>query len=209
MQPLNQLERPFIIAEIGGNHEGDFEYAKKLLGDAIQAGADAIKFQTYSPDRIVSRVESPQRHKHFGKFALPIQQYVELAEICEEHRVQFMSSIWDLESIDILDPFIRVHKVGSGDLTNYRLLKPLAETGKPLCIATAMANMHEIQNTIDFIRGVNPTLVSGGNLCVMHCVAMYGDPRDEYANLRAITTLRDALPDAIAIGYSDHTNGNV
>ena len=78
---LRDLTRPFIIAEIGGNHEGDMEYARKLLIDAVTAGADAVKFQTYTPDRIVSSVESPQRHKHFGKFALKADQYVELAEM--------------------------------------------------------------------------------------------------------------------------------
>lgn len=209
MKPLNQLNRPFLIAEVGGNHEGDFEYAKKLTRDAAAAGADAVKFQTYTPDRIVSKVESPLRHKHFGKFALTTEQYIELAELCSSLNVQFMSSIWDLESIEALDPFTQVHKVGSGDLTNYRLLKALAQTGKPVCIATAMARLPEVRDTVEFIRSVNPQLVADGNLCVMHCVAMYGNPLDEFANLAAIEALKDEFAPEIAIGYSDHTMGNI
>lgn len=209
MEPFNQRSRPFIIAEIGGNHEGRLEYATKLLHDAVDAGADAVKFQVYTPDRIVSKVENPDRHRHFGRFALQMSEYVQLAELCQARNVQFMASLWDRESIAALDPFIQVHKVGSGDLTNYRLLKPLAELGKPLCLATAMSRMHEIRDTVSFLRTVNPELVARGNLCVLHCVAMYGNPKDEFANLAAIETLRRELPAEVAIGYSDHTMGNV
>ncbi len=206
---FTKLNHPFIIAEIGGNHEGDFQYAKKLLDDASDTGVDAIKFQTYTADRIVNQLESPSRNKHFTKFELPIEQYIELAERCKARDTAFMTSLWDLESIVALDPFIDVHKVGSGDLTNYRLLKPLAETGKPLCIATAMATMDETLATVAFIRSVNSELVTSGKLCVMHCVAMYGNPLDEFANLNFLKRLRERLRPEIAIGYSDHTCGNV
>jgi N-acetylneuraminate synthase/N,N'-diacetyllegionaminate synthase len=209
MESFHSLSRPFVIAEIGGNHEGNFDYAVKLLHDAVAAGADAVKFQTYTPDRIVSRVESPERHKHFGRFALKLEQYVRLAELCREDGVQFMSSIWDRESIEVLDPYVEVHKVGSGDLTNYPLLKILAEKNKPLCLATAMAELDEVRRTIDFLDSVNAELIPSGKLCIMHCVAMYGDPLDEYANLGAIEVLREVLDDAITVGYSDHTMGNV
>ncbi|MCA9136339.1 MAG: N-acetylneuraminate synthase family protein [Planctomycetales bacterium] len=209
MKSFHQLERPFVIAEIGGNHEGNFDYAIKLLHDAVEAGADAVKFQTYTPDRIVSKVESPERHKHFGRFALTLDQYISLAQECHRNGVQFMSSIWDMESVDALDEYIEVHKVGSGDLTNYPLLKRLVNTGKPIAIATAMANLSEVQETVAYLDSIDKKLISDGRLCVMHCVAMYGDPRDEYTNLRAIETLRRHLDDQIVIGYSDHTMGNV
>ena len=209
MESLTALNRPHIIAEVGGNHEGDFDYAKKLLRDAVDAGADSVKFQVYSPDTIVNKLVAPERHKHFGRFALQSDQYIELAEICKSNGVGFMSSLWDLESIEKFDPYIDIHKVGSGDLTNYRLLKPLAEIGKPLCIATAMSNLRDVHEAVDFIASVNPDLIDGGNLCIMHCVAMYGNPRDEYANLRSIEALREAFCPKIAIGYSDHTIGNV
>jgi N,N'-diacetyllegionaminate synthase len=206
---FHQLEKPFVIAEIGGNHEGDYDYALKLLRDAAEAGADAVKFQTYTPDRIVSKVESPERHAHFGRFALAMDQYVGLAESCRQQGVQFMTSIWDRESVEALDPYIEVHKVGSGDLTNYPLLKRLVETGKPICIATAMADLDEVVETVEFLGSVDSRLIPDGRLCAMHCVAMYGNPLDEFANLRAIDALRDALDDRVVIGYSDHTMGNV
>lgn len=209
IEPLTRRRRPFIIAEIGGNHEGQMSYACRLLDDAVAAGADAVKFQTYAPDRIVSRVEAPERHRHFGRFALKPGEYVELARLCHASGVSFMSSLWDMESFRLLDPWINLHKVGSGDLTNYRLLKPLAETGKPLCLATAMADLDEVRGAVDFIRSVNPDLVASGNLCLMHCVAMYGDSRDEFANLQSIRVLQDEFAPEIAIGYSDHTMGGV
>src|SRR6056297_2028293 len=148
MKSLAELTRPFVIAEIGGNHEGNLDYAFKLLDDAAEAGADAVKFQTYTPDRIVSKIESPERHKHFGRFALPMDNYVALAERCRERNVMFMSSLWDTESIDALDRYIAMHKVGSGDLTNYPLLKRFATTNKPLCIATAMSTLSEVVETV-------------------------------------------------------------
>ncbi len=209
MHSFHSLSRPFVIAEIGGNHEGQLDYAFKLLDDAVQAGADAVKFQTYTPDRIVSKVESPERHKHFGRFALRMDDYVALATACRERGVQFMSSIWDRESIDVLDPYIAVHKVGSGDLTNFRLLKNLVGRNKPLCIATAMSELHEVQQAVEYIASVDEEFIPEGKLCVMHCVAMYGNPRDEYANLRCLETLRRELDQAVVIGYSDHTMGNV
>jgi len=109
----------------------------------------------------------------------------------------------------LFDPYINIHKVGSGDLTNYRLLKVLAEKDKPLCIATAMSELDEIKRAIDFIDSVNPKLLRQGKLCVMHCVAMYGDPRDEFANLNSIDFLRNELNEKIVIGYSDHVQGDV
>ena len=93
------FNEPFIIAEIGGNHEGDFEYAKKLLIDAADAGADAVKFQTYFSEKIVSKVENEERFKHFSRFELPIEKYIELANLAKENDVIFMSSIWDKDSL--------------------------------------------------------------------------------------------------------------
>ena len=80
-------EGVFIIAEIGGNHEGDFEYAKKLLIDAAKSGAHAVKFQTYSADKIVSKIESPERNKHFKKFELKEKQFIELAKLAKNQQI--------------------------------------------------------------------------------------------------------------------------
>ncbi len=206
MEELIYMNKTFIIAEIGGNHEGNFEYAKKLLMDAVESGADAVKFQTYKPDKIVSKVENEVRNKHFKKFTLEDDKFLELAKIAKENNIMFMSSVWDKESLDVLDPHIPYHKVGSGDLTNYPLLKEIALKNKPLIISTAMATLEEIKDTVNFIDSVNPNLIKENKLVILQCVAMYGEPKDEYANLNVIETLKEEFPNLI-IGYSDHTEG--
>ena len=201
------FNEPFIIAEIGGNHEGDFEYAKKLLIDAADAGADAVKFQTYFSEKIVSKVENEERFKHFSRFELPIEKYIELANLAKENDVIFMSSIWDKGSLKELDKYISIHKIGSGDLTNYPLIREILQTGKPLIISVAMADMQEISETVDFINSISPEHIKNGKLGILQCVAMYGNPMDEFANLNVIKELKKQFPEAI-IGYSDHTEGN-
>ena len=196
----------FIIAEIGGNHEGNFEYAKKLLLDASKTGADAVKFQIYRGDKIVSKVEGEDRNKHFKKFELPDERFMKLAKLAEENNIMFMASVWDKEALETFDPFIKIHKVGSGDMTNYPLLKALAETNKPLIISTAMSTLEEIRDMVAFIDKANPNLIKENKLVLLHCVATYGNPKDEYANLLSIKKMQDEFPD-IPIGYSDHTMG--
>ena len=201
------FNKPFIIAEIGGNHEGNFEYAKKLLIDAAAAGADAVKFQTYFPDKIVSKVENKERHKHFSKFILSIDQYIELSELAKKNNVLFMTSIWDIDTLKDLDPYIEIHKIGSGDLTNYPLIKEIIATGKPFIFSVAMADMKEITETVNFINKLDPSYINNKKLSILQCVAMYGEPKDEYANLNVIKELQNSFP-GLVIGYSDHTIGN-
>jgi N,N'-diacetyllegionaminate synthase len=196
----------FIIAEIGGNHEGNFEYAKKLLMDAASTGVHAVKFQTYKADKIVSKVENEARHKHFKKFELTLDQYKELAALAKKHKVMFMSSLWDEDAIADLGPYMTIHKVGSGDLTNYPLLEIIAKKNKPLIMSTAMTTLEEVKHAVDFINKVNPSLIKERKLVLLHCVAMYGEPKDEFANLQAMRVLQHAFP-YIPIGYSDHTAG--
>ena len=200
------FDRTFIIAEIGGNHEGDFNYAKKLLFDAIESGADAVKFQTYKPEKIVNRVVDQDRYDHFSKFTLDDDKFIELAKISKEKNIMFMSSVWDKDSLKLLDPFIEIHKIGSGDITNYPLIKEIIKTGKPTIISTAMSTLEEIRSTVDFILSIDESILAEKRLGILQCVAMYGEPMNEYANLNAINTLKDEFPEAI-IGYSDHTIG--
>jgi N-acetylneuraminate synthase/N,N'-diacetyllegionaminate synthase len=198
----------FVIAEIGGNHEGDFDYARKLTDLAIKSGADAIKYQIYSPDGLVNKNLDIDRYLHFQKFTLPFNQYEELAKLCLEAGVQFMSSIWQDDAIDYFNNYIEIHKVGSGDLTNYLLLKKLALTGKPIILSTAMSSLTEIHSTLDFIHSVSPKYKNYGMLAILQCVAMYGDPKESYANISVLDTLSKEFPDKL-IGYSDHTIGSL
>tara|TARA_B110000090_G_C13377116_1_gene444311 strand:+ start:349 stop:1365 length:1017 start_codon:yes stop_codon:yes gene_type:complete len=202
-----KFKEPFIIAEIGGNHEGDINYAKKLLIDAAKSGADAVKFQTYFPDKIVSKIENKERHEHFAKFVLSIDQYIELANLAKENNILFMSSIWDVDTLEHLNPYIDIHKIGSGDLTNYPLIKAIIKTNKPFIFSTAMANMKEITDTVNYINDLDSNYIPFGKLAILQCVAMYGEPKNEYANLNVIRELENKFP-GIVIGYSDHTEGN-
>jgi N-acetylneuraminate synthase/N,N'-diacetyllegionaminate synthase len=200
------LEDTFVIAEIGGNHEGNLDYAKRLLVQAANAGADAVKFQSYSADGMVSSFEDPDRHKHFKKFSLQVSDYIELSKSADELGVMFMSSVWDSYYLRALNSHIPIHKIGSGDLTNYPLIKEIIKCDKPLIISTAMADLNEVKQTISFINSVSPTFIANGNLCVMQCVAMYGAPSDSFANLNVLTTYKAEFP-GVVIGYSDHTEG--
>jgi sialic acid synthase SpsE len=109
----------FYIAEIGGNHEGNYDYALKLCDLAIESGADAIKFQLYRGNRLVSSVSSPDRNAHFKKFELSREQHVALAERVHQAGRHYMASVWDVEMLEWIDAYIEIHKVGSGDLTSY------------------------------------------------------------------------------------------
>ena len=128
---LLNLDKTLLIAEIGGNHEGNLDYAKRLLVQAADAGADAVKFQSYSPDGMVSPFEDPDRHEHFKKFSLQVSEYIELSNLAVELGVMFMSSIWDTYYLRALNPHISIHKIGSGDLTNYPIIKEIIKCDKP------------------------------------------------------------------------------
>ena len=127
---LNQT--PLLIAEIGGNHEGNFQYAKALTQLAIDSGADAIKFQIYTGDTLVSSVESPSRNKHFKKFELTQDQHIELAKMVRDAGRMYSASVWDVDVLDWINPYISFYKIGSGDLTAYPVLKAIAQKRKPI-----------------------------------------------------------------------------
>ena len=200
------FDEPLLIAEIGGNHEGSFDYAKKLLHDVAGTGAQVAKFQTYSAGKIVSSKESPARHAHFKKFELSLEQFEELANLAKADGLTFMTSVWDIESLEALAPHLPMLKIGSGDLTNYPMLEAVAKLDKPVILSTAMSTLEDVRGAVKFLDQVNPRLIPDRELAVLHCVAMYGAPRDEYANLRSIFALQDAFPN-IPVGYSDHTIG--
>ncbi len=197
-----------VIVEIGGNHEGDLAYAYKLVDSAIAAGAKNIKLQSYTGPSLVNQQVDPERAKHFARFAMPYDDQVKIAKYVLDKGASFMSSLWDEESLEVLDPYIDIHKVGSGDLTNFQMISRLCETKKPLIVSTAMSDIELIQKTVDFIKDQFPHYHNSNQLVLLHCVAMYGDLQDEYAHLSHITSLKDQFPD-LRIGYSDHTSGVV
>ena len=195
----------YIIAEIGGNHEGNFEYAVELCLDAIKAGADAVKFQIYTGETLVNKKLDPDRVKHFNRFSLSSNQYQELASICIKNNVDFVASIWTEEDIEAFENKLPFFKVGSGDLTAYPILARIVKTRKPILLSTGLASIEEIQNTVNFIHQLDSIYEKKNMLGILQCTAMYPIP-DTDANLSTITNFKNLFPDAL-IGYSDHTVG--
>ena len=196
----------FFIAEIGGNHEGDFEYAKKLTNLAIESGADAVKFQFYTGDTLVNKIEAPDRNKHFKKFELSDDQNLKLIEIVNKFKkVIPMASIWNEKMLKIFDPYLSIHKVGSGDLTCYPMLSAIANTNKPIILSTGLSSLKEVSDAVTFISKCNPTYIEDKKLALLQCTSSYPTP-DEDVNLNAMITLKKEF--GLPVGYSDHTLGS-
>lgn len=194
-----------FIAEIGGNHEGDFDYAKKLLSLAINSGADAVKFQIYTGNTLVSKKESPNRNQHFKRFELSIDKYIELANICKQREISFMASIWDLDLLSKMNPYISIHKIGSGDITAFPLIKAMVATGKPIILSTGLCTMNEIRDVVQYISDLDEKYISMRKLALLQCTTVYPCPDDE-VNLNAMSSIRETIK--LPVGYSDHTIGN-
>ena len=195
----------YVIAEVGGNHEGDFEYAKELARLAAASGADAVKFQIYTGDTLVNPLVDPDRNKHFKRFELNREQFSELAAICGEYGVDFLASVWNPEAFEWAGPLMPLFKVGSGDLTAYDILARTARTGKPIILSTGLATLAEVLAAVDFILRVDPSYETERKLALLQCSAMYPIP-DSDANLNVMETLRKAT--GLPVGYSDHTTGS-
>ena len=194
-----------LIAEIGGNHEGDFEYAKYLTHLAASANVDFVKLQIYSGASLVNGKVDPGRKKHFDKFSLSVDQYKQLISIVQDSGKQFIASIWDSELIDIFVDYSDYLKVGSGDLTAFNLLHKIARTGKTIILSTGLSTMMEIKRSVEFIRQTNPIYEKEEKLILLQCTSMYPIENKD-VNLNVMQTLRSF---GCSVGYSDHTEGNL
>lgn len=193
---------PYLIAEIGGNHEGDFDYAMSLVDLAVEAQVDCIKFQIYSGNKLVNAIESPSRNAHFKKFELSMSQHKSIAQKCIDNGIDYLSSVWDLEALNEIDDYLPFYKVGSGDLTNWIFLRELATREKPIILSTGLSTLDEVCNTVRFLIDENPIYRSSDFLCVMQCTSMYPIDDDE-ANLSVLSVYDNEFD--ITLGYSDHT----
>ena len=203
--PFKGKHGPLLIAEIGGNHEGDFEYAKHLTQLAIESDVDMVKFQIYTGDSLVSSLESPQRNKHFKKFELSQEQHIQLAQMVTGAGLQYTSSVWDLSAMEWLDQYIPIYKIGSGDLTAYPVLRETAKLGKPMILSTGLSTEQEVIDSVAFIQSVNPDYKDDTMLAVLQCTSMYPiAPSDAHLNVMAALKQKTGL----TIGYSDHTEGS-
>ena len=202
--PWQGSSGPLLIAEIGGNHEGDFDTAKKMTELAISSGADCVKFQLYKGNTLVSPIESPERNQHFKKFELTQEQHVHLAEMCREANVSYLASVWDLEMLDWIDQYLNFYKIGSGDMTAWPILEEFARRGKPILLSTGLSTMDEVLQAVGFLQRANPSYSDPDMLAIMQCTSMYPIP-DKDANLLVMDAFRAAT--RLSIGYSDHTIG--
>lgn len=211
---IKELSKVFIIAEAGVNHNQNLDMALKLVDVAADCGADAVKFQTFKAEDVVTeegKMASYQR-KNMGEqmsqremlrgLELPDDFYGPIMKRCDEKGILFMSTPHGgKKSVDFLESLgIEVYKIGSGDLTNYILLDKVVRTGKPIILSSGMATLDEIKDAIRFIRS------RGDNqIAVLHSTTNYPCPPEE-VNLLAMKTMMDELD--VPVGYSDHTEGN-
>jgi len=198
---------PLLIAEIGGNHEGNFEYAKQLTQLAIESNVDYIKFQVYTGDTLVNPIENPVRNKHFKKFELTHEQHQELAQMCKDAGVGYMASIWNPDFVHEigLDSYSDIYKIGSGDFTAYPVIEKFVAFGKPILLSTGLSNLNEVEDTVRFIQSLDDRYNDPEMLAVLQCTSMYPIPYTG-ANLGTMQTMKERLQ--LPIGYSDHTEGS-
>ena len=196
---------PLLIAEIGGNHEGDFEYAKALTQLAIESDVDYVKYQLYTGDTLVNPVVNPVRNKHFKKFELSPEQYIELAEMCMAGGVKFMASVWNVDYIEWIDKYSEVYKIGSGDFTAFDVIEAFAQTKKPLLLSSGVSSMADVKRTMEFVQSLDPVYNQRSHLGLLQCTSMYPIPPDD-ANLNVMHAYQKEYN--AAIGYSDHTEGS-
>lgn len=198
----------FVIAEIGINHNGSLEAAKKLIEGAAQAGCDAVKFQKRTPELCVPKDQRDiERDTPWGrmkyidyryKVEFGRDEYQEIDRYSRQHGILWFASCWDEESVDFMEQFEPpCYKGASASLTDIALLKKTAATGRPLIISTGMSTMEEVEKTVDEL--------ATSALLIAHTNSTYPSPVDEL-NLRMITTFKNLYP-AVPVGYSGHEVG--
>ena len=209
------MERVYIIAEAGVNHNGDINIAYKLIDIAKEAGADAVKFQTAVPKLVMTGYATKAEYQKENdinaeesqidmaeRIHLPLNAYELLQEYCVKKEIEFLSTPFDLVSIQtLIDLKISKFKIPSGEITNYPYLKMIAEHGTPVILSTGMANLGDIENAINVLLEYG---LKRENIVVLHATTEYPAPLEE-VNLSAMKTISDSFK--VKVGYSDHTKG--
>ena len=206
--------KTLIVAEAGVNHNGDPGLAHQLIDAAADAGADKVKFQTFSADRLVTttarKAEYQQRgadagesqHGMLRRLELSRAMHVELIEHCRARGIEFFSTAFDLESVRMLVELgADCFKIASGEVTNLPYLRLIGSYGKSVMLSTGMCTLGEIEAALSVLEQSG---TARERITVLHCTTEYPAPMDE-VNLRAMLTIRDAF--GVAVGYSDHTMG--
>jgi N-acetylneuraminate synthase len=206
-------EPPYIVAEIGSNHNGDMDLCRKLIDAAKECGADAAKFQSWSKSSLISKPEY-ERNTKYGtdhaklpsladeveRYQLTRDQHHEVAAYCQMRGITFFSSCFSPEEVDLLESLnVPAYKVASMDVNHLPLLDYVARTGKPVILSTGLATIGEIERALGVLRHRG-----SGPIALLHCVSIYPSP-PEIVNLRNIKTLETAFD--VPVGYSDHSLG--
>lgn len=206
------MNKVFIIAEAGVNHNGNIEIAKRLIDEGAKAGVDAIKFQTFKAENLVTKSAKQAEYqvKNLNKETSQLQMLKKLeldynihkylSDYCKEKNVMFLSSAFDIESINLLNELgIEIFKIPSGEIENVPYLKAIAKTGKKVILSTGMSDLSDIEFALDVLRS------NGANdIAVLHCNTDYPTKMSD-VNLNAMNTIKEAFK--VEVGYSDHTNG--
>lgn len=209
-----QMTNVFIIAEAGVNHNGSLELAKRLVDVAVEAGADAVKFQTFKAGKLVSRsaqkaeyqkqttAVNESQYEMIKKLELDENAHREIIHYCDEKQIMFLSTPFDHDSIDMLNNFgMPIFKIGSGEITNLPYLRHIGHLGKEVILSTGMADLGEIEDALDVLIQAG---TSKDSITVLHATTEYPCPIED-VNLRAMQTIRVAF--GLKVGYSDHTQG--
>lgn len=209
---INYLKRddlPYIISEVGVNHEGSMDLAKQMIEEISKAGGDAVKFQAYKAKTLSSK-NSPaywdtrkektesqyklfKKHDKFNK-----QDFEELADYAKHYNIDFLATPFDNNSTDFLDPLVRYYKIASADITNKPLIEYITHKKKPIILSTGASNISEIWRTIEWIKNIGDN-----EIILLHCVLNYPTTYED-TNLGMIKHMKKIFPDH-TIGYSDHT----
>lgn len=206
------MGKVFIIAEAGVNHNGDISTAKKLIDAACDAGADAVKFQTFKAENLVCKTaekaeyqlettdSTETQYDMLKKLELTRQMHEELMQYCNEKKIMFLSTPFDRESISLLsDLGIKIFKIPSGEITNLPYLREIAKQQKKIILSTGMSNMDEVKAVVAVLRENGAK-----DITLLHCNTQYPTPMTD-VNLLAMVKMRDEL--GLPVGYSDHTQG--
>ncbi len=208
------MKKTFIIAEAGINHNGSIELAGKMIDVAVEAGADAIKFQTFKAEKVVGRYAPKAEYQRkttaadesqlemIKKLELDVDAHRELIAHCRQKNILFLSTPFDLESIDLLNELgLDIFKIPSSEITNLPYLRKMGALKKEIILSTGMADLGEIEDSLDVLMEAGTKLK---NITVLHCNTEYPTPMQD-VNLRAMETI--ALKFGVRVGYSDHTLG--
>lgn len=206
------MNKIFIIAEAGVNHNGNIEIARKLVDEAVLAGADAVKFQTFKAENLVCKDAKKAAYQmettdssesHFDmlkKLELTPEMHRELIQYCAEKNIMFLSTPFDIDSLRYLTECgIEIIKIPSGEITSYPYLREVGRTGKPVILSSGMSRLEEIQDAINVLREYGSSEIT-----VLHCNTEYPTPYVD-VNLKAMLTIKEKL--GVDVGYSDHTPG--